>query len=464
MPEHQQVPQSKESKPAFQKQAASIIKSPVFNSASIIQLARNNPKSLTPVDVLQLQRTIGNRAVGRLLSSMRTPTMTQQVPIQRQEIPEEEEPLQGVFERKNENETCPTCMQRQEIPEEEELIQGKMIGAVQRQKILEEEEPLQTKRENNTGLPDNLKAGVESLSGIDMSDVRVHYNSEKPAEVGALAYTQGTNIHVAPGQERHLPHEAWHVVQQVQGRVRPTFLMKEVSVNDDVGLEREADVMGNLAVTRYGYEHAQKTSDTRDLTLGFTSHLKQGTLESTYGNANLQIVQRWPRYEIFNIPGVNIKCHDAVFYWILRESGRSPDNAKKIIITALNIYKSSSNYIVKALGYYSGEQVNGRQDVHNINVGDILFTSDPSFPMHSMVCDTPGTAQGYNNGGTFGTVFDTFQSGLNLFDRLPGQTLWHGNQFGIAGGAPLFKVRFSDAFGLAYNFALAMVQEYKSYY
>ena len=76
-------------------------------------------------------------------------------------------------------------------------------------------------RENNTGLPDRLKAGVESLSGLAMDDVRVHYNSAKPAEVQALAYTQGTDIHVGPGQEQHLPHEAWHVAQQKQGRVSP---------------------------------------------------------------------------------------------------------------------------------------------------------------------------------------------------------------------------------------------------
>ncbi len=141
-----------------------------------------------------------------------------------------------------------SVVQRQEIPEEEEEpLQGKMIGTVQRQEIQRKKNHFRQKRENNTGMPDNLKAGVESLSGIDMSDVRVHYNSSKPAEVGALAYTQGTNIHVAPGQERHLPHEAWHVVQQAQGRVRPTMQMKDVAVNDDKGLEQEADEMGAKA-------------------------------------------------------------------------------------------------------------------------------------------------------------------------------------------------------------------------
>lgn len=75
---------------------------------------------------------------------------------------------------------------------------------------------------NDTGLPDTLRTGVEALSGISLDDVQVHHNSPKPAEIGALAYAQGTDIHLGPGQERHLPHEAWHVVQQKQGRVKPT--------------------------------------------------------------------------------------------------------------------------------------------------------------------------------------------------------------------------------------------------
>jgi hypothetical protein len=98
---------------------------------------------------------------------------------------------------------------------------------------------------NLTGLSDRLKSNLEALSGLSMDAVRVHYNSSKPAQLHALAYAQGTDIHIGPGQERHLPHEAWHVVQQAQGRVRPTLQMAAgVAVNDDAGLEREADVMG----------------------------------------------------------------------------------------------------------------------------------------------------------------------------------------------------------------------------
>ena len=104
------------------------------------------------------------------------------------------------------------------------------------------------KKENLTGMPDDLKEGIESLSGFSMDDVRVHYNSSKPAIVQALAYTQGTDIHVAPGQEKCLPHEAWHVAQQMAGRVSPTTNINGMPVNDNVELEREADVMGEKAV------------------------------------------------------------------------------------------------------------------------------------------------------------------------------------------------------------------------
>lgn len=118
-----------------------------------------------------------------------------------------------------------------------------------KEEMLDEEfEPIQ-KKVNNTGLPDQLKTGVENLSGYSMDDVKVHYNSDKPAQLNAHAYAQGTDIHVASGQEEHLPHEAWHVVQQMQGRVQPTLQMKgNVNVNDDEGLEKEADVMGRQAV------------------------------------------------------------------------------------------------------------------------------------------------------------------------------------------------------------------------
>ncbi|MCC6438168.1 MAG: DUF4157 domain-containing protein [Acidimicrobiales bacterium] len=74
-----------------------------------------------------------------------------------------------------------------------------------------------------SGLADHLKSGIESLSGMSIDQVKVHQNSSVPAQMNALAYAEGSDIHLAPGAEKSLPHEAWHVVQQKQGRVVPTL-------------------------------------------------------------------------------------------------------------------------------------------------------------------------------------------------------------------------------------------------
>jgi hypothetical protein len=107
-------------------------------------------------------------------------------------------------------------------------------------------------KSKSTGLPDNLKSGIENMSGYSMDDVNVHYNSEKPAQLNAHAFAQGSDIHVSKGQERHLPHEAWHVVQQKQNRVTPTIQNKGVGINDNPSLESEADRMGEKAVNSGG--------------------------------------------------------------------------------------------------------------------------------------------------------------------------------------------------------------------
>lgn len=143
------------------------------------------------------------------------------------QLAEDEELLQGKFETA-------------QLAEEEELLQGKFEAAGAAAQL--EEKP------NNTGLPNQLKAGIESLSGMSMDHVTVHRNSDKPAQLNAHAYAQGSDIHLGAGQEQHLPHEAWHVVQQAQGRVAPTQEIDGVAVNDDAGLESEADRMGAKAL------------------------------------------------------------------------------------------------------------------------------------------------------------------------------------------------------------------------
>jgi hypothetical protein len=121
------------------------------------------------------------------------------------------------------------------------LIQKKQIGKMHSPTTIQ-------KTENNTGLPDPLKTGMENLSGMNLNHVKTHYNSSKPAAVQAHAYAQGSEIHLGSGQEKHLPHELAHVVQQAQGRVKPTTSVNGMAVNNNIGLEKEADVMGAKAL------------------------------------------------------------------------------------------------------------------------------------------------------------------------------------------------------------------------
>jgi hypothetical protein len=131
---------------------------------------------------------------------------------------------------------------------------------------------------NKTGLPDQLKTGVENLSGYSMDDVKVHRNSPKPAQLQAHAYAQGTDIHLAPGQGKHLPHEAWHVVQQKQGRVKPTMQMKgKVNVNDDAGLEREADVMGGKATSNANHSKTKAVTTKERQPASVVQRIKVGS-------------------------------------------------------------------------------------------------------------------------------------------------------------------------------------------
>lgn len=76
-------------------------------------------------------------------------------------------------------------------------------------------------RNNQTGMPNNLRQGMERLSGQNMADVRVHTNSAQPAQVQAHAYARGNSAQLSPDQARHLPHEMSHVQQQRVGAVRP---------------------------------------------------------------------------------------------------------------------------------------------------------------------------------------------------------------------------------------------------
>lgn len=167
----------------------------------------------------------------------------------------EEDAVQGKF-----------AIQKMANPDEEEQIQGKF--AIQKMAVPDEEQvqmkkssPFQLKSSSSpiqmkSAMPEDVQMKMETAFDSDFSDVNIHTNSSQASEIGALAYTQGTDIHFAENQydpssqsgQELLGHELTHVVQQREGRVEPTTETHTgLPVNDDIGLESEADRMGAIA-------------------------------------------------------------------------------------------------------------------------------------------------------------------------------------------------------------------------
>ncbi|MGB1206698.1 MAG: DUF4157 domain-containing protein [Chitinophagales bacterium] len=108
---------------------------------------------------------------------------------------------------------------------------------------------------NGQSLPDGIKNKMENSFQTDFSDVNIHENSDSAQKLGALAYTQGNNIHFAPKQfntgsksgQELIGHELTHVVQQRQETATANIQQKNAYVNESSALEKEADTMGKIA-------------------------------------------------------------------------------------------------------------------------------------------------------------------------------------------------------------------------
>ena len=115
----------------------------------------------------------------------------------------------------------------------------------QYKEIKQEEDKRKSVKINRTGIPEQLKRKVESSSGLLLDDVRIIYNSDRPARLDAAAYTQGNRVYIGPGQERYLSHELGHVLQQKEGLVQAKARSgSSVRINEDPVLERQADEIG----------------------------------------------------------------------------------------------------------------------------------------------------------------------------------------------------------------------------
>jgi len=152
----------------------------------------------------------------------------------------------------------PTQLFVSKVPKEEEQVQSQKGTAANDQA---------TATSKTNKLPDEVQLKMEQTMGHDFSNVQIHEDSSKAAELGALAFAQGDDIHFASGQydpsskkgQELIGHEFAHVAQQREGKVQPTETLKKgVAINDDSSLEKEADQLGAQAANADASQ--QKTS------------------------------------------------------------------------------------------------------------------------------------------------------------------------------------------------------------
>jgi len=222
------------------------------NSNSRIQkTARPRSMGTSADSILFLQRTVGNRAVSRLIRSgglqaklrigqpgdvyeqeadrvadavMRMPELG----VQRQEEPEEEE---ETLQAKSLVEEITQLVQKQVEPEEDdeiEEIQPKSLAGPAPEVTPKMGRDIQSIKGAGQALSASELAFFEPRFGADFSDVRVHNDTQAAhiaRSVNARAFTFGRDMVFGAGQyapESHrgktlLAHELTHVVQQDSG-------------------------------------------------------------------------------------------------------------------------------------------------------------------------------------------------------------------------------------------------------
>ncbi|NJL41632.1 MAG: DUF4157 domain-containing protein [Leptolyngbyaceae cyanobacterium SM1_4_3] len=150
---------------------------------------------------------------------------------QRQEAPEEEEPIQA---------KCVTC-------EQEESVQRSTDGTEQVQPDLESR--LNASKGGGSPLSDEVRSFMEPRFGADFSQVRVHTGSDAVQmnkDLNAQAFTHKQDIYYgagkAPSKDALTSHELTHVVQQTGGLQRKCPVCQE----EDSQIMRKGTVDGSI--------------------------------------------------------------------------------------------------------------------------------------------------------------------------------------------------------------------------
>lgn len=107
----------------------------------------------------------------------------------------------------------------------------------------------QLQNESVNGISHSENNAVKELSGgkVDLheSGAKVETTSSSDSRLKSVgARSMAVQGQAIVGDSRDRGHEIWHLAQQEMGQVQPTTEINGTPVNDDKGLENDADVKG----------------------------------------------------------------------------------------------------------------------------------------------------------------------------------------------------------------------------
>ncbi len=239
-------------------------KKPVAKNQKSVYIVRkastSQSRSHAVERILFLQRTVGNQAVQRLISSGTLQTKLrirhprnehgQKADRVAEKVMRMSEPcvsgkMDRALESTNIQRKCPKLEENelQKLPMEEELSHGEVSPEV--------EQSIERSRGGGQAIDSKVRLQMESVFNADFSGVRIHTNSEADAlnrSLDARAFTTGRDIFFrrseyqpdnSQGREL-LAHELTHVVQQNNSTVRGKLRVSKPQDSDELEADRMA--------------------------------------------------------------------------------------------------------------------------------------------------------------------------------------------------------------------------------
>ncbi len=216
--------------------------------SAILQRAALAPQSLRPGDIHRLQQTLGNRAVGALLSQLSPARSLVQAKLT---VHAAGDQYEQEADRMAEAVTGMPAAQREELSRAEKPAVMRMPqpspaagGAFEASGAFEQQ--LQAARGRGQPLPPALKEDFETKFGADFGGVRVHADAhagELNRSIAADAFTAGRDVFFRQGVydpgsrdgQKLIAHELTHVLQQAaDGAAVRSIQRKWVYINGEL--------------------------------------------------------------------------------------------------------------------------------------------------------------------------------------------------------------------------------------